>query len=377
MIHVLWGEDDFTRRRWLAKQLDAWVPQELRTLNLETFEGPSASVQTVQSAVRTPSFFGERVVVIRRCGWFGSGRQGQGTGKDTKAGPEGAGQNSEDVEPKAADDRPPSPAEDSGKGKGGLSAEDKEHLVAWLKATTPEPGHLVLICTGKPGMNTQQGKALDGAAKAGRVKIIPFPGPNPFKPEEEVRWLQGHAREEGITLSPQVAETLVQRVGQIRAVLDQELRKLAAYAGDRAVTVDDVALLASSDQADVFAMLKAVQQGRLGVALRLADDLARRRHVLETLAAMGTVWRLHLSLKTLAAARVSQDETARILGIHPYRVQNDLVALRPWSLPALEQGLEALVTFELELKLGRADERRDLHLLLARLVALRGAGGAA
>jgi DNA polymerase III subunit delta len=86
------------------------------------------------------------------------------------------------------------------------------------------------------------------------------------------RWMKQHHDK---TISQQAARLLVELVGNDLGLLDQELAKLAAYAGEaKKVEFEDVdSLVGRSRMADVFKIFDAIAEGRTGDALKLLDRL--------------------------------------------------------------------------------------------------------
>ncbi|MEB3203189.1 MAG: hypothetical protein VKP57_00670 [Candidatus Sericytochromatia bacterium] len=340
MIHLVRGEksgaekdgpysiDEYDAAEWLRDQLEVWLPAELRPMNLTSFEGGGARVVEVQAALRTPSFFGDRVVIVRNCHWF------------------------------------------SASGKDAPNEGDKAVLVSWLNEQRPEAGHLVLLAAGSPNKTTRQYKAFASALSNKTAVEHVFPGPNPYNDRATVAWLASRAGRMGLKLQSGVAEAVVARIGQDKGTLIHELDKLTAFADGRPVTCEEVDLLCHSEESEVFPVIEALLAFDLPGVLAAYDEVARQKHPLECLATMASVWRHYVCCKDLAGQRLGPDKIARQLKAHPFKVQKDLEALRHWSLEALVKGLEAIVAYDHALKRGLADDREGFHLLLARLVQL-------
>ncbi|HEY8505813.1 MAG TPA: DNA polymerase III subunit delta [Gemmataceae bacterium] len=93
----------------------------------------------------------------------------------------------------------------------------------------------------------------------------------------------------GKPLSQPAAELLVELVGPQMGVLDQEIRKLATFVGDRErIDAPDVdQLVGRSREANVFRILDAVGEGRPGDALRILDEVFEEGQ--EPLAVLGAL----------------------------------------------------------------------------------------
>jgi DNA polymerase III delta subunit len=137
-------------------------------------------------------------------------------------------------------------------------------------------------------------------------------------------WVRRHAEAIGVAIEPRAAAALVDRVGgavletdvergdQTR-LADAELRKLATYAGERAVTADDVEeLVADARPASVYAITNAVDRRDAPAAARALDRaLDEGQPVLRITAALaGRVSDL-LVTRDLVSRRASPQEIAR------------------------------------------------------------------
>ncbi|MGD9855679.1 MAG: DNA polymerase III subunit delta [Planctomycetaceae bacterium] len=91
-----------------------------------------------------------------------------------------------------------------------------------------------------------------------------------------IKWLTDRARDEhGKQLARDAAGLIVELVGNSLGLLEQELGKLAAYAGERSqITAEDVRGLVGGWKAETtWAMTNAVRDGNVGLALKCLDQL--------------------------------------------------------------------------------------------------------
>ena len=95
--------------------------------------------------------------------------------------------------------------------------------------------------------------------------------------DEMGQWLAEHADLMGKQLEPMAGEMLAARTQGNTALLDQELRKLVAYAGARnVITIEDVAAVVSDDGEDVmFQLVDALGTRNTHKALALLAELLR------------------------------------------------------------------------------------------------------
>jgi DNA polymerase III delta subunit len=155
--------------------------------------------------------------------------------------------------------------------------------------------------------------------RGGRVEEHPAPR------RGELRgWITSHAARIGVKIEVRAAHILAERIGgqvwetdiergEMTRVADGELRKLATYAGDEPITVNDVeALTADIRPASVFAITNAIDRREPAAAAdALRRALAEGQPGLRILASLaGRVSDLIVA-RDLAASRTPQNEIAR------------------------------------------------------------------
>jgi DNA polymerase III subunit delta len=138
-------------------------------------------------------------------------------------------------------------------------------------ATLPPDTVVVLIATGEaPAGLAKAVEKVGGEVHACKApKIAAYPA-----------WVRQRAYELGLALDNDAAQALVERVPQDdrrrprQQCLMRELEKLAVFAGEREVGVEDVdALTVSTVDARVFELADAVIEGDRERALRIGEDL--------------------------------------------------------------------------------------------------------
>jgi len=169
-------------------------------------------------------------------------------------------------------------------------------------------------------------------------------------------WVRRHAEAIGVRIEPRAAAALADRVGGAVAetdvergdqtrVADGELRKLATYAGDRPISLEDVEqLVADTRPASLYAITNAVDRRDAGAAVAaLERALAEGQPVLRITAALaGRVSDLIVA-RDLATRRATPQEIARRAARGNVRVAERLVdaagRYRPEELEAMLAGL--------------------------------------
>ena len=199
-------------------------------------------------------------------------------------------------------------------------------------------------------------------------------------------WITSHAARIGIRIEVRAAHILAERIGgavwetdvergEMTRVADGELRKLATYAGERAIGVEDVeALSPDTRPASVFAITNAVDRREPGAAAEaLRRALAEGQPGLRILASLaGRVSDLIVA-RDLAAAKAGPGEIAKRVGRGNAQMAGRLVdAAKRYRGEELDAMLVGLWEADVAIKTNVMDEQAALaawigeHLLASR-----------
>lgn len=177
-------------------------------------------------------------------------------------------------------------------------------------------------------------------------------------------WIRGHAEELGARIEPRAAAVLAERIGGTVAETDiergeqtriahGELEKLTTFAGDRAITPEDVdALVADTRPASVYAITNAIDRrdGRLA-ARAVERALEEGQPVLRIMGALqGRISDLIVT-RDLVAQRATPQQIARRVGRNNIRMAERLVeAAGRYSAEELEEMHRGLFAADLAIK---------------------------
>lgn len=201
-------------------------------------------------------------------------------------------------------------------------------------------------------------------------------------PEAEVRefrplahrdlpgWIIANGREAGLRIPQDAARLLADLCGSNLWAASAEIEKLRLYAGERAVTVDDVrALAASIREESVFAMVDAVVEGRPGEALRRLNELRDEGHAAPYIITMiARQYRLLILARELAAGGVASPDIGRRLGVtNEFALRKTVQQASRANMPSLEAAMRRLLEADLALKRGEIGEALAVELLVADL----------
>jgi DNA polymerase-3 subunit delta len=154
-----------------------------------------------------------------------------------------------------------------------------------------------------------------------RVRPFPLAGPGDLR-----QWIRGRAEAEGVLIEPRAVDALAETVGADLRVAASELRKLALYRWGETVTYSDVQELVSyAREANIFAAVDAVIEGRMPSALRQVHQiLSSGRPAGYIISMMARQVRLLILAKELKSRRVGGAEQGRRLGLSGYPLRKTL-----------------------------------------------------
>ena len=184
-------------------------------------------------------------------------------------------------------------------------------------------------------------------------------------------WIMDRAELYGARLEPRATAAMAELIGGDLWTIDSELRKLATYAGDDAVSEDVVRELVSQvREANAFALADAVVEGRAEAAIKLFQQrMADGDSPLRLLALIARQYRLLIQAKELQAQNVRPADIGKRLGIHSFVAQRILQQAPPYSIEQLRAAYARLLEADLSIKRGIYDDETALELLIFELAS--------
>jgi DNA polymerase III delta subunit len=187
-------------------------------------------------------------------------------------------------------------------------------------------------------------------------------------------WIRGHAAQLGVAIEPRAAALLAERVGgaiwesdiergQQTRVADGELRKLATYAGERAITAADVeALVSDTRPASLFAITNAIDRREPAAAAAAVERaIGEGQPVLRIMAALEARIADLIVARDLGANGASPQEVTKRVGRGNSRMAERIAeAARRYSGAELEGMLRGLFEADLAIKANEMAEEPAL-----------------
>jgi DNA polymerase-3 subunit delta len=210
-----------------------------------------------------------------------------------------------------------------------MPAEELTKLVEYLDA--PSPSTVLVAITSKLDKRM---KLYSAAQKKGWLHVLEAPrNPQP--------WIRAEAQSRGVKISGDAVSRLADAIGSDLSRLALTLDQLALYAGDRAITVDDVEdLVAETRERSVFELTDAIGEGRLPAALVAVSSLCDQRQ-----SAIGVVAMLARHVRQLAGIHAGHS-----IGAPPFIVDKLKAQARRFRPQALSDASALLADLDTALK---------------------------
>jgi len=174
-----------------------------------------------------------------------------------------------------------------------------------------------------------------------------------YKAAELETWIKNQAKIHDLKINSDAVSLLLLQIGSNLRMLDSELEKLKVFANDKPATKDMVKEICVSNE-DLFAFIDSVIVGSKLKALEQYNKLISTRYPLSILATLHSSIKDKIFIKA-NGGKYSQDEIAKMIGMHPYRVKLELQKLKQVPLKDLVNLKVNLTEAEYKIKTGRSN----------------------
>jgi len=173
-----------------------------------------------------------------------------------------------------------------------------------------------------------------------------------YKTAELENWIKQQAKSKELQLTGNIVSEILIQVGANLRMLDSELEKLKIFAGEKPVTIDMVKEICVTNE-DLFTFADYLIEGNITKALDEYQKLLSKKHPLEILSVLHTLLHSKIQIKAYSS-KLSPDEIAKIINMHPYRVKLETQKLRKVSLKNLVKLKMNLTDAEYKIKSGQS-----------------------
>ncbi|WP_240594865.1 DNA polymerase III subunit delta, partial [Mammaliicoccus vitulinus] len=153
-------------------------------------------------------------------------------------------------------------------------------------------------------------------------------------------------------------------------IIKAELDKLVLFIGDEAViNKQDVKdIVSRSLEQNVFLLTEYIQKGQKEKSINLLKDLINmKEEPIKLLALITSNYRLYYQCKILANKHYSEQQIAKTIGVHPYRVKLALRIVRKLSLERLLATIDICAETDFDLKSSYMDKVLILELFILKI----------
>lgn len=330
MLYILYGQDDFSLNQAVGKIKAGLGDQEMVGANTTNLDGQHLSLGELRNKCDTAPFLSlHRLVLV-------GGLLGRFEVKQSK--------------PR------------SRKGKSGNGLGEWEGLDSYIKQM-PETTVLMLVDEEIKGNNP----LLKKLGQLAEVKVFPL-----LKSEALRGWIRQRAKKEGGNITPQAVNLLAELIGGDLWAMDGEIQKLLLYSRERPVSEDDVKQLVSCIQeANVFALVDAVTEGRTELAQRILHRLYDEGMVPTYILVMITRQFRLIALARDLGKGLSRPQIQDRLGLKSsYSLDKTLSQAKLYDFERVKRAYDRLLETDLAIKTGKYSDKLALELLVTELACL-------
>jgi DNA polymerase III subunit delta len=316
-VYLFYGKEGFLIEEMVHLLRKHVLPSEDPSFHEVILDLEEIPVQQLVQEAETPSFFGGRRLVIGKNAWFLTALKGK---------------------------------------------DNVEHQPEELLRYTENPleSNVVVLIVPAEKLDTRK-KTVKALEK--NCCTVAFPS---LEEKELPGWVAKRLKQAGAAAQPEAVRRLIQLTGNDLRMLDQECRKLAAYAGKEEITPEMVEqLVPRTLEHDVFKLVDCVARQKTDEALSILYDLLyQREEPIRILALLIRQYRIMLQVKVLVQQGKSERQIASALGLHPYPVKLAVRQGEAYSEKTLRSLLLKAIETDQAVKSGKIDKVLALERFL-------------
>lgn len=208
-------------------------------------------------------------------------------------------------------------------------------------------------------------KIVKSAKKNARLNKI-----EQMSEQEMKKWIKSYLNEQYKDIKEDALVTFLELTGIQFNIIQAELEKLILFIGDDHVinkqNVKDI--VSRSLEQNVFLLTEYIQKGKKEKAIHLLKDLIHmKEEPIKLLALITSNYRLYYQCKILINKHYSEQQIAKTIGVHPYRVKLASKIIRNMPLDNLLSTIDLCADTDYELKSSYMDKDLILELFILRI----------
>ncbi|MGX7108633.1 DNA polymerase III subunit delta [Facklamia miroungae] len=246
-----------------------------------------------------------------------------------------------------------------------MTESETQRLVDYLKDPNPSTCILFIVPFDQIDKRRKLTKCF--------VKETRYINISPLEENAVQTFIQTYIQSQSFEMTPEAQKGLLQRVDYQLSQAVTEVQKLKQFAqSGQKVTLEVVqSLVTRSLTSDVFELTNAILAGKLEPSIQIYQDLILMKHdPIQLHALIVSQFRLFVQVKILQRQGMRQDEIAKSLAVHPYRVKLALQASRQMHLNELSQLYLQLVEADYQMKTGLGSKDTSFYLILTKIMQL-------
>ncbi|BAY80404.1 DNA polymerase III subunit delta (plasmid) [Nostoc linckia NIES-25] len=232
---------------------------------------------------------------------------------------------------------------------GGLSNEDNNQGLENQLSRIPASNILLITSNKKPDSRRTVVKTILKYAQQEEFPLVPC-----WDKKGIVSLIGKYAAIHQVNLTPDVTDYLVEAIGNNTARADSEFAKLAVYASEKIISLEEIKQLVSNHNTDYQKLTMAMLRNHSNLAIAQVDKLVdSNEHPLKIVATLTSVFRTWLITKAGVEAKLSDTKIAEIAELkNPKRLYYLKDEIKFIGVQKLKNSLTLLLQLETELKSG-------------------------
>jgi DNA polymerase III subunit delta len=330
LLHVLFGEDDFSLRQALEDIKKSIGDASALMSNTNVFEGKAVTPERLRAACESMPFLSEKRLVIV---------EGLLDKFESK--------------------------KETGRKKSAKKPDKVEEYTAFTAAMQNLPPFTELVVTG--GKLSDRNPLLQELTKITKVKTFPM-----LKGKDINSWIEKRVASQAKNkhISPKATVLMARLVGSDLWTMANEIDKLVLFTGTRDIGEDDVKhVVSNAQEAGIFNMVDAIIEQRVGAAQELLQQLFRQGMApVQILVMISRQVRIIYLVRQMRAAGKQRAEMMAVLG-----VTNDFVLRKAYdqadrySLARIKEVYHLLLEADISIKTGKVEGELALDVLIAEM----------
>ncbi len=183
------------------------------------------------------------------------------------------------------------------------------------------------------------------------------------------RWILGRLKKENKSITGNVMQLFLSKVGSDMGNIDREMEKLICYTMDKSVIeAEDVEAVTTEQITNkIFDMVNAVAEHNQKKALDLYYDLLTLKEPpMRILYLISRQFQILFHVKDMSGRGFDNGSIAKKAGIPPFAVRKNQTQAKGFSAISLKQAIRDSAEFEEAVKTGRMDGQLAVELFLVR-----------